>query len=94
MTLLATMAPLQALAFVLAPMAATAVVFTRNPLRQIVVNGVYGLILAITFFVFQAPDVALSMLVVSAIGYPLIVLAAIARTRHPQPKDDEAEDGK
>lgn len=90
--MIATLAPLQALVFVLAPMAATAVVFTRNPLRQIVVNGVYGLVLAITFFVFQAPDVALSMLVVSAVGYPLIVLAAIARTRHPEPRDGKSED--
>lgn len=89
MTLVATMVPLQVLVFVLAPMAATAVVLTRNPLRQIVVNGVYGLILAITFFVFQAPDVALSMLVVSAVAYPLVVLTAIARARAGAPESDE-----
>jgi uncharacterized MnhB-related membrane protein len=29
----------------------------------------------------QAPDVALSMLVVSTVAYPLIVLAAITRCR-------------
>jgi uncharacterized MnhB-related membrane protein len=81
MSVLATIEPLQGLLVVLAPLAATAVALTRNPLRQLVVNGVYGLILSLTFFVLQAPDVALSMLVVSTIGYPLIVLAAIARCR-------------
>jgi uncharacterized MnhB-related membrane protein len=80
-TVLATLEPLQGLVCVLAALAATAVVFTRNPLRQIVVNGVYGLVLTITFFVLQAPDVALSMLVVSTIAYPVIVMAAIIRVR-------------
>jgi energy-converting hydrogenase B subunit D len=80
-TALATLAPLQAVVFLLAPVAATAVVLTRNPLRQIVVNGVYGLVLAILFFVLQAPDVALSMLVASSIAYPVIVLATISRVR-------------
>jgi energy-converting hydrogenase B subunit D len=74
-------AALQALVLVQAALLATAVVLTRNPLRQIVVSGIYGLVLALLFLVLQAPDVALSMLVVSGIGYPLIVLAAVARTR-------------
>jgi uncharacterized MnhB-related membrane protein len=90
--IVASLAPLQALIFLLVPVAATAVVFTRNPLRQIVVNGVYGLLLSILFFVLQSPDVALSMLVVSTIAYPLIVLAAVARTSGQQ--DEGEEDGK
>jgi uncharacterized MnhB-related membrane protein len=88
--LVADIAPLQWLVFILAPLAATAVVFTRNPLRMIVVNGVYGLLLVILFFVLQAPDVALSMLVVSTIAYPLVVLAAVARLRSGG--DEEAEE--
>jgi uncharacterized MnhB-related membrane protein len=32
--------------------------------------------------VLAAPDVALSMLVVGTVGYPLVVLVAIARTRN------------
>jgi energy-converting hydrogenase B subunit D len=80
-TLLATVEPLQALVCVMSALAATAVVVTRRPLRQIVVNGVYGLVLTLTFFVLQAPDVALSMLVVSTIAYPVVVLAAISRVR-------------
>ncbi len=84
MTLLATLEPVQGLVFVLAALAATAVVLTRRPLRQNVVNGVYGLVLTITFFVLQAPDVALSMLVVSTIAYPVVVLTAILRVRGRQ----------
>jgi energy-converting hydrogenase B subunit D len=86
--IVANIAPLQALIFVLVPIGATAVVFCRNPLRQIVVNGIYGLLLSILFFVFQAPDVALSMLVVSTIAYPLIVVAAIARSRAKREEDE------
>jgi uncharacterized MnhB-related membrane protein len=89
MTVLATLAPLQGLVFVMAALAATAVVFTRRPLRQIVVNGVYGLVLTIVFFVLQAPDVALSMLVVSTIAYPVVVLAAIVRVRARRRREEE-----
>ena len=83
-----TIAPLQAVALILAALAATAVALCLDPLRQIVLSGVYGLILTITFVTLQAPDVALSMLVVTTVAYPLIVLAAIARTRR-KPGGDE-----
>lgn len=65
---------------VLAALAATAVALCLAPLRQIVLNGIYGLLLVILFVVLQAPDVALSMLVVTTVAYPLIVLATIRRT--------------
>ena len=74
-------AALQALVLVGAALLATAVVLTRDTLRQIVISGIYGLMLTLLFVVLQAPDVALSMLVVSAVAYPLIVLATIGRTR-------------
>ena len=64
-----------------AALLATAVVLTRDTLRQIVISGIYGLMLTLLFLVLQAPDVALSMLVVSTVAYPLIVLATIGRTR-------------
>jgi uncharacterized MnhB-related membrane protein len=89
MSLLADTVPLQALVCVLSALAATAVVFTRRPLRQIVVSGIYGLVFAITFFVLQAPDVALSMLVVSTIAYPVIVLAAISRVRRQEDRKEK-----
>jgi uncharacterized MnhB-related membrane protein len=78
---IATIAPVQATALVLAALGATAVALCMNPLRQIVLSSVYGLVLAILFVTLQAPDVALSMLVVSTVAAPLIVLAAITRSR-------------
>jgi uncharacterized MnhB-related membrane protein len=79
--IVATLVPLQALALALVALAATLVVLTRDVQRQILVNGVYGILLVILFTIFAAPDVALSMLVVSTVGYPLVVLIAIARSR-------------
>jgi energy-converting hydrogenase B subunit D len=55
------------------------------------VNGVYGVSLVCLFVVLQAPDPALSMLVVSGIGYPLVMLAAIARSRGEDRKREEDE---
>jgi energy-converting hydrogenase B subunit D len=79
--LLATLVPLQLVTFGLVALGAPVVVLTRDPLRQALVNGVYGVSLVLLFVVLEAPDPALSMLVVSAIGYPLVILAAIARVR-------------
>ena len=79
--MIATLVPLEAPLLVLVGLAATGAAFTLSPLRQIIINGLYGLLLVILFVVFQAPDVALSMLVVTTVAYPLIVLVAIRRTR-------------
>jgi energy-converting hydrogenase B subunit D len=79
--IVASLVPLQATILALVALAAPAVVLTRDPLRMIVVNGFYGWTLVILFSVFQAPDVALSMLVVGGLAYPLVVLIAIARVR-------------
>ena len=81
MTLAATLVPLQAVAFALVALGAPVVVLTRDPLRQALVNGIYGVSLVCLFVVLEAPDPALSMLVVSAIAYPLVILAAVARVR-------------
>ncbi|MDE3025065.1 MAG: DUF4040 domain-containing protein [Acidobacteriota bacterium] len=78
---MATLAPLQSLVLVLAALGAPAVVLTRDPLRMIFVNGLYGLVLVVLFVVFGAPDVALSMLVVTTVAYPLVILIAVARVR-------------
>jgi energy-converting hydrogenase B subunit D len=79
--MLATLVPLQAVVLGLVALGATAVVLTRDPLKMVVVNGLYGWTLVLLFVVFGAPDVALSMLAVGTVGYPLVVLVAIARTR-------------
>jgi uncharacterized MnhB-related membrane protein len=57
----------------------TATVLVRDPVRQAVVSGGFGLQLAILFFVFEAPDVALSEIVVATVAVPLMVLLALAR---------------
>jgi uncharacterized MnhB-related membrane protein len=57
------------------------VVLTRDPLSQAITAGLHGLFLAIVFFVFQAPDVALSAIVVSAVALPAMILFAIAKVR-------------
>jgi energy-converting hydrogenase B subunit D len=41
----------------------------------------YGLILGIMFFVYQAPDVALSQITVGAVALPLMILLALAKVR-------------
>jgi energy-converting hydrogenase B subunit D len=79
--IVASLHPLQYVVLLLVALAATTVVLTRDVQRQILVNGVYGILLVILFTVLAAPDVALSMLVVSTVGYPLVVLVAIARSR-------------
>jgi uncharacterized MnhB-related membrane protein len=73
--------PLQVVVLALVALLGLAVVLQRDPLRQVIVNGLYGLLLVVLFMVFQAPDVALSMLVVGSIAYPFVVLIAIARVR-------------
>ena len=68
-----------AVVLVLVALAATAVALCLDPLRQIVLSGIYGLLLVILFVVLQAPDVALSELVVSMVAFPLILLTALAK---------------
>jgi energy-converting hydrogenase B subunit D len=66
---------------VLVAVSGTCVVLARDPLRQAVMASVYGLVLGILFFVFQAPDVALSQTVVGAVALPLMILLALAKVR-------------
>ena len=73
------MIPLQLTVIGLVGAGALAVVTTRDPLRQVLVVGIYGLALVVLFVVLQAPDVALSELVVSSVASPFILLAALAK---------------
>jgi len=54
---------------------------TREPLSQLVVFSLFGASLAALFLVLQAPDVALSQIVVGAVAYPVMVLLALAKVR-------------
>ena len=80
------MIPLQALLLLLMGFVGTTVVLARDPLRQAIVAGIFGLLLALLFFAFQAPDVALSQIVVGSVALPLMIvltLAKLARLRGP-----------
>jgi energy-converting hydrogenase B subunit D len=59
----------------------TAVVFTRNPLNQVIGLTFYGLLMALMFFIFQAPDVAFSQVVIGAVFLPLMVLLTLAKLK-------------
>jgi energy-converting hydrogenase B subunit D len=80
------MIPLQVVAILLVGLGGLAVVSARDPLRQTLVLGLYGVTLVVLFVVFQAPDVALSELVVSTVAFPFILLTALAKMRGPRPK--------
>jgi uncharacterized MnhB-related membrane protein len=84
MTQHAVMQVLQVVALVLVAAGATVVVRTRERVRLVIALSAYGMLLAILFFVFQAPDVTLSELTVGAIALPLILLLAISKVRKPE----------
>ena len=69
----------QAALLVVVAVSATAVVLRRDPLRQTLVAGVYGLVLGLLFFAFQAPDVALSEIVVASVAVPVLILMTLAK---------------
>ena len=72
---------LQVTILVLVAAGATAVVLTRDPVRQVVSVSIYGLQLATLFMAFQAPDVTLSELTVGAVALPLLLLLTLAKVR-------------
>ena len=69
-----------------------AVVVTRDPLRQALVLGIYGLALTMLFFVVQAPDVALSEIVVSTVGLPVMILLALRKVREQEREREDSEE--
>jgi uncharacterized MnhB-related membrane protein len=72
---------LQITILVLVAAGATAVVLTRAPVRQVIVLSGYGLLLAVLFMAFQAPDVTLSELTVGAVALPLLLLLTLEKIR-------------
>jgi energy-converting hydrogenase B subunit D len=83
---------LQFVTIVMVCLASTVVVFTRDPLRQLMVAGITGLLLAILFFSYQAPDVALSQIVVSTVAVPIMVLLALVHIKRDEGEQEEEED--
>jgi uncharacterized MnhB-related membrane protein len=82
------MSVLRDVALVVVAIAGTATVAVRDPVRQVVVAGFFGLALAIMLFVYAAPDVALSELVVATVAVPVMVLLTLARLRRLDEEDD------
>jgi uncharacterized MnhB-related membrane protein len=70
----------------------SAVVLSRDPLRQVLVLSMFGMSLAMLFFVFQAPDVALSEIVVSTVGLPVMILLALRKVRENEEERRKEEE--
>jgi energy-converting hydrogenase B subunit D len=77
---------LEAMILLFVAAGATGVVFTRDPAAQAIMVSFYGLLLAVLFFVFRAPDVAMSQIVVGALALPLMIMLALARVKKQGPK--------
>lgn len=69
---------LVAAALLTAAVSGTLVVLSRDPKRQVFALAANGLVLAVLFFVLQAPDVALSEIAVGTAATPLLFLAALS----------------
>jgi len=79
---------LQAALLVLVALGGSAVVLVRDPLRQAIVAGIFGLLLALLFFAFQAPDVALSQIVVGSVALPLMIVLTLAKLARLRGSDE------
>ena len=64
---------------------ATAVVLTRDPVRQAITLSALGLALTVFFLVYQAPDVALSQLAVGTVVVPLMIGLTVAKIARRKP---------
>jgi uncharacterized MnhB-related membrane protein len=73
------MTAVQAVALIVVALGGTAVVLSRDPARQALVVSVFGLALAVLFLACQAPDVALSQIVVGAVALPAMIILALRK---------------
>jgi uncharacterized MnhB-related membrane protein len=87
------MTAIQFVSLVLVALAGTAVVLTGGPLRQALVLGIFGMTLTLLFLSFQAPDVALSEIVVSGVALPLIILATLRKISEQERRREHGEGG-
>ena len=89
------MTALQTVCLLAVAVAGTATVLTRDPLRQAVTAGIFGLSLSVLFLAVGAPDVALSQLVVAGVAVPVMVLLTLAKIRTDERAEErgEGEDG-
>jgi energy-converting hydrogenase B subunit D len=69
------------LVLLLVAVVGTLVVVTRDTVHQALVFGLYGLLLALVFLLYAAPEAALAQAVVSGLVVPLLVLLTLADLR-------------
>lgn len=80
-----------ALVLTLVAFSALVVVMIREPARQAIALGVFGLLEALLFFIVQAPDVAFSQITVGGVALPAMLFLAIAKIRtQERVKDQES----
>lgn len=68
------------------------VVMIREPGRQAIALGVFGLLEALMFFIVQAPDVAFSQIVVGAIALPAMLFLTMTKIRVDEKARREEEE--
>ena len=83
------MTALQAVLLLAVAAGGLAVTLTRDPVRQAIVAGIFGLQLAALFFAFLAPDVPLSDITVGSVALRPLILLAVARTSARAARDDD-----
>jgi uncharacterized MnhB-related membrane protein len=79
----------QAIAIISMGVVGTAVVLARDPVRQALVLGIYGMTMIVTFYALQAPDVSLSAIVITTVGLPPMVLLALRKLREYRQESEE-----
>lgn len=79
---------LETVVLLLVALSAPGVVLTRDPKAQLVTLSFYGLICALMFFIFQAPDVALSQITIGAVMLPLMILLTLTKMRRQNLRRD------
>ena len=84
---------LQGLLLLLVALGGMQVVRTRDPLSQAIAVSFQGLLLALLFFVFQAPDVALSQIVVGAVALPLMIVLTLLKVKRDEQVRKATESG-
>jgi energy-converting hydrogenase B subunit D len=86
------MSALHAIVLIVVAVTGTATVLVRDPPRQLVVAGFFGLALAVLFLAFGAPDVALSQIGVSTVAVPVMGLLTLARMARREEEEEEEDE--
>lgn len=86
------LAIIQVVLLVFVALGGLVVVKIHDPLRQTVALSFYGLLLALLFFSFQAPDVSLSAIVVGSVALPLMILLALGKVREARPREPQPQE--